>query len=208
LKIDVLANKFNATNSDLKDDMKYLVIYASIFFSSLLSPIVFAEEKGFFSTVFDDVTSSGFSGAYERKKIREWYQINKGKLVIVKGSEKIWCEKESVRSVKDCTFSAQLVNHTDYELTGLVLKIKVYNKNNSSLVAEEIFTLNISIYPTVKKSINVKFFTSHIGKARSQLGKNFSWNYELAAYLPDHLHKKDIMDHRSGSTRGYDWLAE
>lgn len=188
--------------------MKYLVIFASMVFYSLFSSIVFAEEKGFFSTVFDDVTSSGFSGAYERNKIREWYQINKGKLVIVEGSERIWCEKDRDEIEKDCTFSAQLVNHTDDELTGLVLKIKVYNKNNRTLVAEEITTLPISIYPTVKKSINVEFYSSHVREARSQLGKNFSWNYELAAYLPDHLHKMSAIDYSSKSSHGYDWLAE
>jgi hypothetical protein len=187
--------------------MKYLIICTAIICSSLFSPIVFAEEKGFFSTILDDVTSSGFGGAYERKKIREWYAKNKGKLVIVNGSETLRCKKESVGRANDCTFNAQLVNHTDDELTGLVLKIKVYNKKNNSLVTEEIIGLPISIYPTVKKSINVEFTSSHVGNVRSQLGKNFSWNYELAAYLPDHLHKMDIFG-ISKSSHGYDWLAE
>lgn len=188
--------------------MKYLIICTAIIYSSLFSPIVFAEEKGFFSTIFDDVTSSGLGGAYERKKIREWYKKNKGKLLIVSGSETLGCGKGTVGRSYDCTFNAQLVNHTDDELTGLVLKIKAYNKKNNSLVTEEIITLPISIYPTVKKSINVEFASSHVGNARSQLGKNFTWNYELAAYLPDHLHKRDLLDHLAGSSRGYDWLAE
>lgn len=188
--------------------MKSFILSLSIVITLVITPLAYAENKGFFSTIIDDVTSSGLDGAYERKKIREWYAKNKGKLVIVNGSETLGCKKGTVGSLYDCTFNAQLVNHTDDELTGLVLKIKAYNKKNNSLVTEEIVTLPISIYPTVKKSINVEFTSSHVGNARSQLGKNFTWNYELAAYLPDHLHKKDSWNDFKGSTYGYDWLAE
>lgn len=163
-----------------------------------------------FSTIFDDVRSSGIGGAYERKKIREWYKNNKGKLVIVSGSETIGCKKGAVGSSYDCTFNAQIVNHTDDELTALVLKIKAYNKKNNSLVTEETITLPISIFPTVKKSINVEFISSQFGNARSQLGKNFIWNYELAAYLPNHFYKhaRTYGELLEAGSRDYDWLAE
>jgi len=183
------------------------IFLSLLIIASLISTSLVYAEKGFFTTIFDDVTSSGLDGAYERKQIREWYEKNKGKLVIINASESLGCEKETVGSFYYCTFNAQLVNHTDDELTGLVLKIKAYNKSKNSFVTEEVVTLPISIYPTVKKSVKVKFISSHVGNARSQLGKNFSWNYELVAYLPDHLHEKiGWTDERS--TFGYDWLAE
>lgn len=188
--------------------MKYTIVSAAIILSLSFSLTVYAEEKGFFSTMFNDLKSSGVEGVLERKKIREWYKKNKGKLIIVDGSETIGCKKAELFDLYDCNFKAEIINQTDDELTGLILNFKVYNKSNNALVTEEIEALPISIYPTVKKSINIEFTSSKMGNARSQLAENFSWNYDLVAYLPDHLHEKDFSNNFKGKTYGYEWLAE
>jgi len=174
----------------------------------IITPLSYAEKNGFFSTIFNDVTSSGVEGAYDRKKIREWNAQNKDKLVVVDGTETLTCDKSKFSSGFICTFNSQLVNHTDYELTDLVIKIKAFNKKNHHLVTEEIISLPISFFPTVKQSINVDFWSLRIGNARSQLGKSFSWNYELVAYIPKHLNGTTSWNNRNHTGYVYDWLAE
>lgn len=188
--------------------MNKYILSLSMVVTLIITPFAYAEKNGFFSTIFNDVTSSGVEGAYDRKKIREWYAQNKGKLVIADRTETLSCDKAKYGSDFTCTFNAQLVNHTDYELTDLVLKIKAFNKNNNYLVTEEIISLPISIYPTVKKSISVKFKSLHVGNARAQLGKKSSWNYELVAYIPKHLHGLTSWGLRNETYFVYDWLAE
>jgi hypothetical protein len=189
--------------------MNKYILSLSMVFTLVITPFAYAEKNGFFSTIYNDVTSSGVDGAYDRKKIREWYSQNKGKLVIVDRATTLDCVIDYGSDFK-CIFNAQLVNNTDYELTDLVLKIKAFNKKNDYLVTEEIISLPISIYPTVKKSISVRFTSLHVGNARAQLGKNFSWNYDLVAYIPKHLHehKSSSWSYRNDTRYVFDWLAE
>lgn len=98
----------------------------------------------------------------------------------------------------------RLINQTEEKLSGLILRVKAYNKSNKTLVTEEVVTLPISIFPTVKKSISVAFDSSSVGEAKAQLDNNFSWNYELIAYLPDHLFTEPSI----WNGANYDWLAE
>lgn len=179
--------------------MMKLQVFLTLLALSAVSNI-YADSKNGISGFINDLTSS--EGYFERKKIREWYKKNKGKLVIVNGSVSLGCGiKDENYDLYDCNFNAQIINHTGDEITGLVLKFQVHNKSKNALVTEEIETLVTSIYPTVEKSVNINFTSSKVGSARSQLGANGSWVYELIAYLPDHLHKKDWW-------YSYDWLAE
>ena len=50
-------------------DVKYKIVCVAIILSLFSLPPVYAEEKGFFSTMFDDLKSSGVDGVFERKKI-------------------------------------------------------------------------------------------------------------------------------------------
>jgi len=164
------------------------------------------------SSFFGDLMSQGIDGAAERKKIREWYKLNKNKLVIIDGSESLNCKKIKSNTRFDsysCNFRAKLINNTDNQLNGLILKIKAYNKaQNNYIVTDEIVALDISIYPTVKKSINIKFPSYSIAEAQSQLGKNFTWNYDLVAYLPKHLYIDSKLRKYTKMRDGYGWLAE
>ena len=97
-------------------------------------------------------------------------------------------------------------------MSALVLNVKAYNKPKNALVTEEIVTLEISLYPTVKKTIKAQFLSENIGNAQSQLGSNFSWNYEMIAYFPEHLKIENTnwfeINHLSIRNNTYDWLAE
>lgn len=194
--------------------MKYKIVCAAIILSLFSLLPVHAEEKGFFSTMFNDIKSNGFEGVSQRHEIRKWYKENKGRLVITNGTERLGCKKQNDSDIYDCSFTAQLINHTNSELTALVLKIEIYNKQNNYLVTEDIATLEFSLFPTIKKTINAKFISSKISGSLTQLGENSGWNYELVAYLPGYLDDKFRDSNWSNNTLGifrnekYDWLVE
>lgn len=98
--------------------MKYIVICSAVLFSTVCVTPVFAEEKVFFSTMFNDFRSSGIEGALERKKIRQWYSENKEKLVIVDNQATLGCKIIPMKNVNGthsydhntCTFEAELIS--------------------------------------------------------------------------------------------------
>lgn len=200
---------------------KLIFCLASIFAFTASSPI-YAEEKGFISTVFSDVKSNGVEGFLHRKKVREWYQENSGRMTIFNDTATLGCEtREDARSPEYiCHLKARLINSTNDELVALVVRIKIYNKTKKALVLEEVNTLRLSILPTVEKTfkLNLSSF-SGVGKAKSQLGSDFSWNYDLIAYIPSHLYEGDnanalveVIHQRNGKglpgNNTYNWMAD
>ncbi|MFC3095674.1 hypothetical protein DRW07_07845 [Alteromonas sediminis] len=190
--------------------MKYYFFLSLLTFS--ISFCTQAEEKGWLKGLMDDFSSTDMEGGLTRREARQWYKENKGMLVI-NGGETLGCRLDNdsetafspqfVREFYACTFKAEFVNHTNYKLETLIVKIKIFNKAKSSLVVERVIGLPISIFPSVKKKESIEFIAQDIGEARAQLGSNWSWNYELIGYLP-----KEYTDSDYKSWHGdYSWLT-
>lgn len=198
--------------------------------SFLLTPHSFAETGRGLSGFFNDLTSS--EGYIQRKKQQEWFQANKGKLQIRKASESLFCKTQNIGFTNQCRFIAELENNSKDEVTSLIIRIKIYNNKGSSfvtnaevpafdyytaapnsvvpvqeptpLVAQEMHKFNISIYPTVKKRIDVNF-TTNLHEAIGQVGDSWSWNYEVIGYLPKGLdYSHSTFSKITGDE--FDWL--
>ncbi len=114
-----------------------------------------------------------------------------------------------------CTFTAEIENNSKHVLSGLILKVKVYNKSKKQLVVQKYASLPISIYPTVKKKESIEFNASAIGEVISQLGNNYYWNYELIAYLPSEFYhapesseSKEHVDFFDDGDDSADWVGD
>lgn len=190
-----------------------------IFLFTLFSKLSVAGEKGWFSDIVDDISSSDLEGAIKRREVRNWYSENKGKLVI-SNSETLSCNKSKEWIIKpsyvsegkfietyNCSISIEMINHSNHKLSGLIVKIRVYNEDNEQLVTEGFVSLPVSIYPTVKLRKKINFRGGNIGQAAVQLGSNFSWNYDLIAYLPpEYFYKDESIRETSFFTP--DWVGD
>jgi hypothetical protein len=171
--------------------MRNIIKVVSVLFFSLFSSISFGDEGGFFSDLIDSAKEGRIEDVFERRKIRNWYQENKGKLVIVDDTSSLSCNSYSrsgaLAADIDCVFEAQIVNHTSEKLAGIIVEITTYNKSKNKRVTQEILGLPVDILPSARLPIKVSFRGRDVGDAWFQLGSNFLWSYKLIAYLPGPL---------------------
>ena len=158
-------------NHHIKQAIK-IILFMFIFNSSYLSH----------ASMFDDIVSGG-GHVLDNHKIRKWSQKNLHKILL--SNERMRCGTGFLSD--ECTFSVGITNNSRKYLSYIVVKIKIINKTTNTIVAEGKERFSVSVVPTVTKKITERFANSIFNEAYSQLGDNYSWNYDLIGLIPKEL---------------------
>lgn len=149
------------------------------------------------SSMFDDFKTGEFSSILEKKKIRNWNELNKDKIEF--DNSKLGCGgyKGEYDQPKDCVFSSKITNNSDKVISYIVVNIIISNKKTNNVVVEKKETFNVSIIPTATKEIVVYFNNSNFKQVPKQLANNWTWDFKYIGSIPENM---------TFYTPDYNWL--
>lgn len=161
-------------------------VFLSLFLIMLLPTLANA-------SFFNDLVNGDFETIAGKRDIKSWNEDNLRQIKIT--DSKFMCKNFSDDETYnlfrngygfsgDCIIQGNITNESSDTINSIVLNVLIYNKKMNKLVTESRVSLVITVVPTASVRLGKFIYNSELKTAAQQLGKNFSWSYEMIGVVP------------------------
>ena len=166
------------------------------------------------ASFFDDLLEGDFDTIAGKRNIQSWNENNGGKYSIddaglgcglkkKHGSKSGGFDPESYfdrvskrgpAPAGDCIMTGTLINNTSEIIKAVVIRVKFYNKQTSTLVIEEEQIILAAAVPSVSAEFQHYFDSSNLSLAYKQLGDQYSWSFEIVGAVPKEMDASWLLE--------------